>query len=307
MSLTYESIKPLLNLLERVNPCGQDYYITDEVILISYRFKLNIFNFTKFLPIYINTRIIGLPISLCEKGYWGHSSKVKLIIHSIKGLKIVLNAEGDLGTSGQTLSTFVFYNRFEDFNDYLNSLRSPYRRRIKKALNLSEKLKIESIDKKDFTNEHYDLYINVMERTKDPLETLSIEFFTHYDSEIYEFKDRDSNLLLGFIQLKEIDDILYFFFGGFKREFNEEYDLYYNMLIQILKIGMERNIKTINFGQTAEESKLKIGCVEEKRYLYIHHSNKLINNILQILAPKFSYKPYNTIHHVFKKDKEIDL
>lgn len=306
MTLTLDNIKPLLELLERVNPCNQEYESINGVSIITYSLKLNIFNFTKLFPIHIKTKIIGLPISLCEKGYWGDSNKVRNLINSKKGLKIVLNAEKELGTSGQTLSTFVFYNNFNSFNDYLDSLRCSYRRRIKKALNHRKKLVIREIDKDSFTKTHYESYISIMERTENPLEILPIEFFKDYDCDLYEFLDLESGKILGFIQTKEMEDCLYFFFGGFNKEDNEKYDLYYNMLIKIIETGIEKGVKTINFGQTAEESKLKIGCVEVPKYLYIHHSNFIINKILQILAPQFSYKPYKTKHNAFKS-KGIDL
>ncbi len=308
MVLSLDNIKPLLEVLDEVNPCNQVYETLDDISIVSYSLKLNIFNFTKFIPVHINTTIIGLPISLCEKGYWGNSNNVKALIQSKKGLKIILNAEKDIGTSGQTLSTFVFNNKFRDFDDYLNSLRCSYRRRIKRALDFREKLRINKIDKVDFTKTHYELYLSVMRRTENPLEILPLEFFTNYNSELYEFIDRESNQILGFIQLKQIDETLYFFFGGFNKTDNEKYDLYYNMLIKIVEIGIEKGVETINFGQTAEESKLKIGCVEVQKYLYIHHSNVIVNKILQTLAPLFSYKPYNIKHHVFKSDsKGTDL
>lgn len=299
-------MKPLLELLEKVNPCSQQYESIDGASIISYSLKLNIFNFTKFLPIHIKTKIIGLPISLCEKGYWGDTNTLRNLINSKRGLKIVLNAEKDLGTSGQTLSTFIFYNNFKDFNHYLNSLRCSYRRRIKKALKHREKFNIKKIDNIDFTEMHYKSYLSIMNRTENPLEILPIEFFKNYDCELYEFVDLESERILGFIQTKQVEDCLYFFFGGFNKKDNEEYDIYYNMLLKIVELGIEKAAKTINFGQTAEESKLKIGCVEVPKYLYIHHSNFLINKILKILTPLFSYKPYKTVHNVFKP-KEIDL
>ncbi len=303
MSLSLENLKPLLELLEDINPCKQEYDHINDASIVSYSLKMNIFNFTKLFPIYIQARIIGLPISISERGYWGDVNSVRQLVHNKKGLKIVLNAEEDLGTSGQTLSTFVFNNIFKDFNDYINSLRCSYRRRINQALKSRNNLIIREINNDEFTKTHYELYLSIMERTENPLEILPIEFFIKYASELYEFVDVASNEIIGFIQLKEIDNTLYFLFGGFHKEDNE-YDLYYNMLIKILQLGIEKGVKTINFGQTAEESKLKIGCVEVPKYLYIHHSNVIINKILQTLAPLFSYKPYKTEHHVFKSDSK---
>jgi len=72
------------------------------------------------------------------------------------------------------------------------------------------------------------------------------------------------------------------------------------MLLKIVETGIDKKIGVIEFGQTAEESKLKIGCVEVPRFLYVHHSNPVLNWVIQALLPLFSYKPYQIKHHVFK-------
>jgi len=291
----------LLELLEKINYCNQRYELVDNCIIISYKHRLNILNFKNLFPLKLNVEIIGFPISISHKGYFGDEDKVKRIVEERKGLKIILNSDQGFENGGMTLSSFIFYNKFENFNDYINSLRSQYRRRLKIALNHREKLSIKKINRKDFNKKHYELYISIMNRAENPLEILPINFFQEYEAEIYEFLDIDTKKILGFIQVKEINKKLLFLFGGFKKEDNREYDLYYNMLLKIVEIGIEKNIKVIEFGQTAEESKLKIGCKEKKKYLYIHHSNLLINKFIQMLVPFFSYKPYTIKHNVFKE------
>jgi len=291
----------LLELLEKINYCNQRYELVDNCIIISYKHRLNILNFKNLFPLKLNVEIIGFPISISHKGYFGDEDKVKRIVEQRKGLKIILNSDQGFENGGMTLSSFIFYNKFENFNDYINSLRSQYRRRLKIALNHREKLSIKKINRKDFNKKHYELYISIMNRAENPLEILPINFFQEYEAEIYEFLDIDTKKILGFIQVKEINKKLLFLFGGFKKEDNREYDLYYNMLLKIVEIGIEKNIKVIEFGQTAEESKLKIGCKEKKKYLYIHHSNLLINKFIQMLVPFFSYKPYTIKHNVFKE------
>lgn len=313
---TYNSIKGLTNieylnkelidllkLLEEVNPCEQRYAQINNSMVVSYKLKVNLFNFFKSSPFYIKTQIIGLPISLCLEGYFGEPKEVLGIIHNKKGLKIVLNATKDLGCTGRTLSTFILYNNFLTFNDYINKMRHPYRRRINKALKSRDNLILNKLRNIDFTEGHYALYKSIMDRTKNPLEILSIEFFERYDSDIYEFLDRSTNRLLGFIQLKEMGDTLYFMFCGFEKDDSQPYDLYYNMLLKIVEEGISRGVKKIDFGQTSEESKSKLGCIEVPKYLGIYHSNRLLNWLFQLLLPTFSYKPYNIIHKVFKEDE----
>ena len=297
----------LLNLLEKINYCGQNYEIRDKCIVVSYKFKLNVLNFSRLFPLKLNVEIIGLPISISSQGYFGNPLKVKDIVEKRKGLKIILNSDKWIEGGGNTLSSFVFYNRFKNFEDYLNSLRSPYRRRLIKALNNRKGLSVEKIDKKTFNKEHYKLYLSIMNRTKDPLEILPIEFFQQYETEIYEFKDKNTDKILGFIQVKEVDEKLLFLFGGFNKEENKGYDLYYNMLLKIVELGIQKNVSLIEFGQTAEESKLKIGCIEKKKYLYIHHSNSTINKIIKALVPFLSYKSYDIKHNVFKEDINLKV
>ena len=291
----------LLKVLEEVNPCNQRYEVYRESFMISYRFRINLLNFLGKVALNINAQIIGLPISICEKSYFGNGSDIIRMIQNKKGLKIVLNADDDLGCKGLTLSTFIFYNNFNTFSEYVDRMRHTYRRRVNKALLHRGQLLIRELNYTDFTTEHYSLYKSVMTRTDNPLEILDIEFFRRYNSRIYEFLDKKTNRLLGFIQLKEIEDTLYFMFCGFNKEDNEPYDLYYNMLLKIIEEGIEKGVKKINFGQTSEETKLKIGCKMEPRYLGIYHSNRLLNYILQLLLPMFSYKPYKVVHNVFKE------
>lgn len=73
------------------------------------------------------------------------------------------------------------------------------------------------------------------------------------------------------------------------------------MLLKIVEIGIEKKVKIVEFGQTAEESKLKIGCKEVYKYLYVHHSNFILNYIIQKLLPLMSYRPYRVRHNVFKE------
>lgn len=290
----------LLSLLEKTNPCNQYYELTKDCLIVSYDLKLNLLNFKNVMPLNAKAQIIGLPISLSQKGYSGDIKRVIEIVKQRKGLKIILNADESIINGAKTLSTFVFENKYNTFDDYLNTLRSSYRRRINKALNKRSNIIIRKIQKSDFSENHYDLYLSIMKRTVNPLETLPIEFFRDYEAEIYEFVGKN-NCIVGFIQLKQFGHKLCFLFGGFNKDDIEKYDIYYNMLLKILEIGIEKRVETIEFGQTAEESKLKIGCKEVYKYLYVHHSNCIINFIIQSLLPIMSYRPYKTVHHVFKE------
>lgn len=293
----------LLSLLERVNPCHQRYHMEKGTFIITYRLRMDILNLWGRVPLRLNTNVVGLPISLADPGYKGMEKDVEDLLKRQKGLWVVLNGKKSFSVSAKTLSAFVFENSFSSFSEYLNALRSPYRRRIKRALDKGRDL---TICKGNFTKEHYELYLDVLARSDHPLEILPMEFFQEYPSDIYEFRSKGGRLL-AFVQTEKYENTLRFLFCGFRRKEAEEYDLYFNMLLWIVKLGIEEGVREIDFGQTSEESKLKIGCQERERYLFIHHHNLVLRWLLRKLLPFFSYRSYPIHHRVFKEEQNADI
>ncbi len=307
----------LLELLEEVNPCGQEYYVYEDIILITYHNKLNLLSFHKDLKFKVGTRMIGLPISISQSGVWACDEedaevrkKVLEALTTLKGLTVVLNSDIEFPGQNRTLSNFVFENRFTSFDQYLQAMRSSYRRHLIIALRKGEDLSFKQVSPGHFTKQHYQLYQSIMKRADYPLEVLSPEFFSRYPSEVFETRD-STGRLLAFVQMKGLGDTLQFMFCGFEREgyaTGRQWDsalLYQNMLLFIIRYGIEKGYKRINMGQTSAETKLKLGCVEEKKYLYARHSNPFIDGVLRRFSGRFSDKGYSTRHRVFKVDEYL--
>lgn len=308
----------LLELLEAVNPCGQEYYVHKDIILITYHCKLNLLSFRKALRLKVGTKMIGLPISISRSGIWtcdqddGTSQeKVQEALMLFKGLTVVLNSDLEFPGQNRTLSNYVFQNRFTGFDQYLLAMRSSYRRQHRMALQKGEDLSFHKVSLEHFTTDQYQLYQSIMARADYPLEVLSIEFFRRYPAEIFEVRD-SSGRLLAFIQMKGIGETLHFMFCGFQREgkatgiSGDSATLYQNMLLFIIRPGIEQGYKRINLGQTSAETKLKLGCVEEKKYLYARHSNPMIDAVLRRFSGMFSEQGYPTEYRVFKADDGLD-
>ncbi len=291
-----------LKQLERLNPCEQFYMGNQKGFLLGYHLKLNLLNFTRIFSWSISCRMVGFPLSVSEKGYFGDSSLITTWIKSFKGMTVVLNGCDDLDLpKGMTLSSYKLQLGYKTFDDYIKHMRSPYRYRINKAVKLGKNLSVMPLTSNhDFDQSLYKLYLEVFEASQDKLECLSIDFFRQIPSEIYVFRAKGSHDPLGFVQLLREGDELLFMFGGFKRDKNRQYDLYMNMLLFIVREGIKSGAATIEFGQTAEETKSKLGCKVVKKYLYVYHSNSLINACLKKIVPCFSYKPYEVNHRVFK-------
>jgi hypothetical protein len=271
---------------------------TSDYFACEYKLNLNIFSFGK-ISFYIPFTVIGPPLSIDESGFCGNINCLISDYKKRKGLFLMLNLkekEVDIKSKvaiGQTLPSCIFTNKFESFDDYLFSLRSSYRRRIKIALKKGNNLTVKRIKSNEFNIDMYNLYLNVLKNSKFPLETLPFNFFKNCDCDIDVFYYE--NKPVAFVMTEDYN----FIFGGMNYKYRDKFDLYYNMLIHILKIGIKNNVSTINFGQTAESSKCRIGCVLEKRYMVAFSGNKLLNHLLIIFAPFLQNKNKQTDFNVF--------
>lgn len=303
--------KKFLSFMESVDQCGQTYYmlyddgVLDSVFMTYVRKKYNLAMFTKF-NLYQKMTMVYVPLSVTRPGiaYNKRLDAVMDYIKTIKGPKMILNIE-DVEprgyAKGLTCPKCIWTNQFDSFEGYLNSLRSNYRYRYTKCLKKSSPLKIEYLkDNKEFTEEMYNCYLQVYNKSKIRVEKLPIEFFRGEFFKIFVLKKDET--VVGFGQMVENGGELIFEFVGVDYKYNNAYDTYHRILLEIVKYGIEHGFKTIDFGQTADESKLKLGSKYTMLYAYLHHSNKLVNSINKKLAKYIEYQPITTDYKVFKED-----
>lgn len=303
--------RTFLAFMESVDKCEQKYYalyddgVLDSVFMTYVRKKYNLAMFTNF-NLYQKMTMVYVPLSVTRPGiaYNKHLSEVMDYIKTIKGPKMILNIE-DVEprgyAKGLTCPKCILDNTFDSFQGYLDSLRSNYRYRYNKCFKKSSPLKIEYLeDNKNFTQEMYECYLQVYNKSRIRVEKLPIDFFRGEFFKIFVLKKEEK--AVGFGQMLENGTELIFEFVGVDYEYNAEYDIYHRILLEIVKYGIENGFKTIDFGQTADESKLKLGSKYTMLYAYLHHSNRLINAINKKLAKYIEYKPVTTDYKVFKED-----
>lgn len=292
-----------------------DIITTEKYIYCKYNQKINIFTFGK-LKLNLPFIIIAPPISIDDVGFNGDinalikdlKSNSKFAMYLFLNLQqhhIEMLVDKKIGLS-YTLSSCIFNNinpinsqQFTNFNEYKNSLRSHYRRRLNQALTKGKNLIIEKINNINFDNNLYNLYLQVLNHNKKyKLETLPLKFFQNSECEIYTFK-KDAKTL-AFIMINNTQKSTYFIFGGLDYKFRDEYDLYYNMLIFALNKGFENKSDTINLGQTAENTKCRLGCDQSLRYIISFSSNPILNYIICKSQSKLGNKILDKKFNVFK-------
>lgn len=260
--------------------------ISTDYCCCEYKMKLNLLTFGKF-KIQLPFRVIAPPISVDAKGYIGNLDNLIADYKREKGLFLILNLDAkDLPVNknkfafGKTLPSCIFKNDFNSFEDYLLKLRSSYRRRINIAITKGKSLAIKKIENGSFDDNLYGLYLQVLSKSDFSLETLPKNFFVNSSCDIYTFSNEET--VIAFIMISNQDNCTNFIFGGMDYSHRDKYDTYYNMLLQVIKIGIRAKSTYINFGQTAEDTKCRLGCGTENRYMIGFSNIKMITNILRI-------------------------
>ena len=279
------------------------YMFTDDSGAPGVRFmlftrkKYVITQFTKF-SLTAFTRFVYVPLSVARPGVYlgtGSSRPFFDFVRGLEGMRLVFNLPGEVRFPGfvqiTTCPRCVLDVRWDSFDGYMASLRSHYRNRYKKALKRSSGLRIYKLENNNYFGEDlYALYLQVLKRADYKIETLGLEFFRGSFFDTFVMED-ESGRPVAFYQLLENGEELIFEFTGFDAELVSRHDAYNRMLMEIIRHAIENGFKRIDFGQTAEEAKLRIGCRYEYIYVLASHSNPFLNLALRIFAPLLNYKP----------------
>ena len=300
---------------EKHNPCQQRYYLAynDDNQLVSgavvYTSKVNVLTFAKYC-INLPMTIIGIPVSVDAPGLVGEKlyfpELINAIFKSEEGIILCNNYESKIPLRDiiemQTLPTLI-RNGFEvSWEAYLKTLRHGYRRRILKAESKFNNIKTLETMCMEFSDDHYNLYMNIMNRTKTKIETLSKIFFTELPKEFRLHSFYINNKLITWhISIFE-KGTYYFLFGGINYELRDKYDAYYNNLIQIIKEAIRLKSKSVNFGQTSEVSKNRLGAKFMKKKMFLFHKSILIRLIFRYFKNFLSYEIKSAEVNIYKKN-----
>jgi len=313
MARDYFQVRDFLAYTEKFNPCNQRYYVlmhegSFQCGVVVYSLKLDLFTFLSIRsPFLMN--IAGIPCSVSSGGIIGDPGfspdLLEHIITQEKGLFLVLNLESNPEFSGmirgRTLPSIVLKNQFQSWEAYMNSLRSNYRRRF---LRFSEKfsgIRKSSGSCSRFDDQMYRQYIQVLKRSKGKLETLSPEFFINLPSEFRLTAYYHKDVLAGWYISIIYGEKFYFFLGGINYDLNEKFSTYFNLLLGVLREGVESQARYIDLGQTAEIPKMRLGGELHEKTMMACHSNRLMNGFLRAGRGLLEYSFFPEETHVIKE------
>lgn len=72
------------------------------------------------------------------------------------------------------------------------------------------------------------------------------------------------------------------------------------MLYDYIKIAIENNLTTLNFGRTASEIKSSVGAIPQDLTMYLRHKKSITNKLVKLLLTKVQPTPFRQ-NFPFKK------
>lgn len=305
----------MLTHFERFNPCRQRYYCLyrDGELAsgaVVYSRTQNLLTFLGNIPSPVSLNVVGIPASLSPAGVWGTPAEAAVLLDALflreKGLTLALNLPEDFPKTAahQThlLPGMVFSNSYVDLDEYQQDLRSTWRRRLKKIRSHFAGVETVREDCFAFTRRHHQLYLDVLARAPEKMETLSFNFFRELPSPLELVSCyRGADLLCWRLILAE-NDQLRFLLGGHDYRLNEKYDAYFNNLVGVLADGMARGVRRIDFGQTAEDPKARLGAQPVPEKMLLHHSKPRHHRLIGWATPLLAYRKSLPTYHVFRKE-----
>jgi hypothetical protein len=195
--------------------------------------------------------------------------------------------------------TLILKNKWHDFDGYLSSLRSTYRRKVTRSLDKCRYLKIATGIGGSFGLEHYRFYKEMVLRANNPQRLLPLEFFRQLPINHRYLFINTGHRCLGWVLLIPDGGDLWFAQPAYDVESRNEYGTYFNLLSETIRYAVNNGYKKIFFGQESITSKASLGAEPQERYILVRHSNSIINKAIKN-TKVFNYRGCHPLFNPFK-------
>ena len=195
------------------------------------------------------------------------------------------------------------------FEDYLNAIKTKFRVKAKKALQLSKDIIIKEVNDHNIENKlpkMTALYKKVVSNADfnlshfnlESYKTLKSAFGEKYILKTYELDGKIVGFMSGMINQNSLDA----HFVGLDYSLNRQYAIYQRMLYDYIQIAIAKKLKTLNFGRTASEIKSSVGAKPQDLTMYLRHKKGITNKIVKLFLQYIQPSPFRQ-HFPFKNIK----
>lgn len=176
---------------------------------------------------------------------------------------------------------------WEDMDDYLQSMTSKFRTKMKSISKKSDRLAIKTLDLegvKSCVKDLERLYHTVMDNADFSLGQINGQYFVSLKENLgerfcvkaYFIEDKMVGFNTSFID----DAFVEANYVGIDYAYNEDYAIYQRMLLEYVRTALFHKVKELRYGRTAELMKSNFGAIPVAMKLFVKHSNILVNPFL---------------------------
>ena len=189
-----------------------------------------------------------------------------------------------------------YHESWKTMDDYLASMKTKFRTRAKSVYSKSKVLElkdfsVEDIEKNADRIEY--LFSNVLDKSDFSFGRLNAQAFANFKRNLgNDFSFRGAWLndeLVGFSTALFNRDVIEANFVGLDYNYNKEHGVYQRFLYDYVEQGLNKGLKELQLGRTAELVKSQIGALPTNMKLYAKHrksvSNLLLKPIVQSISP----------------------
>jgi hypothetical protein len=211
-----------------------------------------------------------------------------------------------------SLAMNTFGRPFADFDAYIDAIRSRYRQCVRKSLDKSRAagLRYERLTDTGtilglYGPSLHRLYEAVALSSEHRLELLPVSFFhglaRHLQGLVGLTIVYAGDRVAAFNWNLLHEGVYHLLFAGLDYNLNPSLDLYFNLMYAEMDQAFRAGAETMVFGQTADDFKSRLGCRQERRFLYVAPVGLVAGLILRAAGRRLlPDPPPPPTHHVFR-------
>lgn len=198
---------------------------------------------------------------------------------------------------------------WKTFEDYLTAMKTKFRVKAKRALQLSSSLTLKKATKDNIEKDLHKistLYQKVASKADFNIGEFNINTYVDLLKNLPEnyflYTYWQDDIIVGFMSGMLNQNCVDAHFVGIDYSKNKSLGIYQRMLYDYVSIGISNELEHIYFGRTASEIKSSIGAVPQELTCYIRHKKTLTNHFLK---PFLKHIEPTAFHQKFPFKSEV--
>ncbi len=238
-----------------------------------------------FVIVDIVTRF-ALPIIEKEKGYKFTLQFYKDFNEEDSAQSSALIQSGFHCFKGEPSMVMEILPHWNTFEDYLGAMSSKYRVRAKRAFKKGKALERVELNHEQihfYRKRIHELYKKVSDAADFNMVALGEDYFPELKKRLGDpFKlvayFLEGEMVAYFTTIKDRGET-HAHFLGMDNAYNNKYQLYLNILYDIIKVGIDEGSHAVDFARTATEIKSSVGAEPHEYYVFVKHRNAVLNRL----------------------------